>query len=142
MGVDITIFVADDDQDDRYFLIQALSAFNDQLNYIEVADGILLIRELANIQHPGKKLVIVDMNMPRMNGLDTVKQIKLNDNLNGIPILMMSTSSDEWLVNQARQAGISKFSIKPSTFEDFIDLAEQICVEFGIPITKSKRNYH
>ena len=142
MGIDITIFIADDDQDDRYFLIQALSAFNDALKYVEVADGTLLVRELTNVQDPGKILVIVDMNMPRLNGLETVKALKSDDKLSGIPILMMSTSSDEWLVRQARNAGISKFSIKPSTFEDFIDLAEQICVEFDIPITKNKQNYH
>ncbi|MCE6987948.1 response regulator [Dyadobacter sp. CY323] len=136
MGVEITIFIADDDQDDRYFLIQALSALNDQLKYIEVPDGTVLIRELKSKEHWDQTLVIVDMNMPRLNGLDTVKQIRLDDKLDNIPILMMSTSSDEWLVGKARNAGITKFSIKPSTFEDFLDLAKQICSEFDIPINK------
>lgn len=130
MGVSKTIFLADDDQDDRFFLREAVGALDTEINVIEATDGIELLKLIENLSPTELTLIVLDMNMPRMNGLETIKAIRINPLFANIPAVMISTSSDPWLIEQVKIAGIDHFISKPSSLAGFTVLAKQLCASF------------
>lgn len=127
MSVSKTIFLADDDQDDRLFLREAIAAIDATIEIIEAVDGIELLSIMEATSTSNSCLLVLDMNMPRMNGLETILKIKANPVFAHIPAVMISTSSDRWLIDQALLAGINYFATKPSNLEGFTDLARDLC---------------
>ncbi|MCE7071946.1 response regulator [Dyadobacter sp. CY327] len=124
------IYLADDDQDDRFFLRQAIQAANASTEIIEVENGLELIKAMKQL--PGKQasLILMDMNMPKMNGLETIAAIRADADLSAVPVVMISTSSNTLLIEKAYQAGADSFITKPSTFEEFNQLGIQLTEQF------------
>jgi CheY-like chemotaxis protein len=121
------IYVADDDEDDRLFISDAIRELNLEIKIIEAADGMDLLRliKAENIAE-ASVLVILDMNMPKVTGLEALKAIRTNDQIKHIPTVMISTSSDAELIQQAYQSGINAFIKKPNTMDGFIKIAEAL----------------
>ena len=119
------IYLADDDQDDRFFISEAIKKFNPEITIIEVENGVELLSMMQEENNP-PGLVLVDMNMPKMNGLETVSAIRNSPGFSFIPAVMLSTSSDPSLISLAYEAGVNSFFIKPTSLEGFIDLALQL----------------
>lgn len=91
------IVLVDDDPDDRAMLEQALREIENKHTIIEAQDGIDCIRKLHEIQEKGQSpcLIVLDINMPRMNGKQTFKVLKEHENFRDIPVVVLSTSSAE-----------------------------------------------
>jgi len=119
------IYLADDDQDDRFFISEAIKKFNPEITIIEVENGVELLSMMQEENNP-PGLVLVDMNMPKMNGLETVSAIRNSPGFSFIPAVMLSTSSDPSLISLAYEAGVNSFFTKPSSLDGFIDLALQL----------------
>ncbi|MCF0052872.1 response regulator [Dyadobacter sp. LJ53] len=125
-----TIYLADDDQDDRYFLRQAMKAANASTEIIEVENGLELITVMKKQPAPQASLILMDMNMPKMNGLETIAAIRADTALSTVPVVMISTSSNSSLIEMAYEAGADSFITKPSTFEEFNQLGVQLTEKF------------
>jgi CheY-like chemotaxis protein len=130
MSVSKTIFLADDDLDDRFFLREAINSIDIQIEIVEATDGLELLSLMEKMGLNGTTLIVLDMNMPRMNGLETIQAIRENPLLAAIPAVMISTSSDVWLIEQGKLAGIDHFMTKPSNLEGFNELAVTLCSHF------------
>ena len=130
MTVRRTLFLADDDQDDRFFLREAIGTVDAEIVIVEAIDGIELLKLIENISAAELTLIVLDMNMPRMNGLETIKAIRTNPKFSRIPAVMISTSSDPWLIEQVKIAGFQHFISKPSSLDGFTALAKQLCTSF------------
>ncbi len=130
MNLKKTIFLADDDEDDRFFLRDAINQIENNIEIIEAVNGPDLLEILKTHPHTQDVLIVLDMNMPRLNGLETIQAIRMNPAYAPIPAVMISTSSDRWLIEQVKQAGIDKFVTKPSTMEGFLCLARELCDSF------------
>lgn len=125
-----TIYLADDDQDDRFFLCQAIKAANASTEIVEVENGLELINLMrARLDSPAS-LILMDMNMPKMNGLETITAIRADAMLATIPVVMISTSSNSSLIEKAYEAGADSFITKPSTFEEFNQLGIRLAEQF------------
>ena len=121
------IYVADDDEDDRLFISDAIRDLNLEIKIIEVADGMDLLNLIQSETIPDSSiLVILDMNMPKVTGLEALQAIRANDQIKHIPTVMLSTSSDSELIQKAYQAGINAFIKKPNTMDGFIKIAEAL----------------
>ncbi|MHA4741932.1 response regulator [Dyadobacter sp. MSC1_007] len=118
-----TIYLVDDDQDDRFFVKEAIQGTGTDANIIEVENGFDLLTLVQKIADPSFSVIIIDMNMPKMNGLETVAAIRRDARLADIPVVMLSTSSNSSLIETAYTSGVSSFVTKPSTFEEFAQLA-------------------
>ncbi|MCF2498109.1 MULTISPECIES: response regulator [Dyadobacter] len=125
-----TIYLADDDQDDRFFLRQAIQAANASTEIIEVENGLELIKAMKQLSGQQASLILMDMNMPKMNGLETIAAIRADADLSAVPVVMISTSSNTLLIEKAYQAGADSFITKPSTFEEFNQLGIQLTEQF------------
>lgn len=91
-----TILCVDDDEDDLFFIKEAISSRGHQFNIVEANNGLdalnFLKDALAKEQLPC--LIIMDMNMPKMDGKQTIKKIKELDGLAKVPVAVFTTSSN------------------------------------------------
>jgi two-component system response regulator len=139
-GQPIVILMADDDADDRMLTKDALAesrVLND-LRFVE--DGEELLDYLKGRgaytdreQSPRPGLILLDLNMPKKDGREALKEIKADPELRRIPIVVMTTSKAEEDVYRSYDLGASSFITKPVTFDRLVELMRtmgQYWVEF------------
>lgn len=119
------IFLADDDPDDIFFFEYALNnicpecRLNTSLNGQELLDKVCT----ATIR---PDLIFLDINMPIMNGMETLSMIKQNPLLGTIPIIIYSTSRNEIDIEKAFEIGASNYMIKPSDLDCLTKMLSQV----------------
>lgn len=127
----VEIYLADDDEDDRLFLREAITSIIPGTTIIEATDGQNLVDLIScKTKNRNLTLILCDMNMPRLNGLEAISIIKSKPELKNIPTLMVSTSQDSALRKQAYQLGISTFITKPTTMVGYENIARGIKICF------------
>lgn len=116
-----TILVVDDAQTIRHLTRFALSKGG--YNVIEAEDGIqgLKMLEKGNID-----LIISDLNMPNMNGLDMCRNIKNSDKFRQIPIFMLTTESSQETALQGKEIGIMAWIVKPFVPEKLLAAVQKV----------------
>ena len=125
------ILITDDDEDDRYFLKQAIEAKVAKVLVVEARNGEEALQTLSNDSAIRKiDLVLLDMNMPGMNGLEVLEHIRNSISFRHIPTVMISTSDEPELVSTAYARGINSYIKKPSRASDYDQIAEAIQVCF------------
>lgn len=128
------IYMADDDPDDRFFIRQAIHNADPSVTIVEAEDGDQLLTLLDKLSqestpHP-VKLILLDMNMPRLNGLETLQILKANPAFQHIPTVMFSTSAHPAQVSVAYQKGINSYIQKPVSCLDLTPIAQALKVCF------------
>lgn len=118
--------MADDDQDDQHLLREAVENSATDVQVVCSDSGEQLVKTLKDVDSLEESVVVVDMNMPGMNGLETIKAIKADANLSHLPTVMLSTSSNPELAQSAIRAGASEFVTKPTSFGALLILAKKI----------------
>jgi two-component system response regulator len=127
----VTILIAEDDDDD--FLL-AEDALRDGriVNRLErVSDGQQLLDYLRGEngfadrdQFPFPSLLLLDLNMPKLDGREALAAIKGDPDLRALPVVVMTTSRDEEDVMRSYDMGVSSFIRKPVTFEQFVNVVK------------------
>ena len=137
MGQPIIILMADDDADDRMLAKEALeeSRVLNDLHFVQ--DGEELMDFLNNRgqyeEAPRPGLILLDLNMPKKDGREALKEIKADPELRRIPVVVMTTSKAEEDVFRSYDLGASSFITKPVTFDRLVELMKalgQYWVEF------------
>jgi CheY-like chemotaxis protein len=126
-GKSITILMADDDPDDRMLAREALEENRLANDLCFVEDGEELMdylhqrgkyKEPAAAPRPG--LILLDLNMPRKDGREALKEIKADPHLRRIPVIVLTTSKAEEDILRTYDLGANSFIIKPVTFESLV----------------------
>ena len=127
-GSAITILVADDDSDDRMLASDALSESRlaNDLRFVE--DGEELLDYLyargryqgAYVPRPG--LILLDLNMPKKDGREVLKEIKADPALRSIPVIILTTSKGEIDVFRSYDLGVNSYISKPVTFDGLVEV--------------------
>jgi CheY-like chemotaxis protein len=106
--------IIDDDEDDRFFFKEAVvkKMINSPL-YIEANDGEDALRKLLKVKQL-PDFIFLDINMPCMDGRECLIQLKQDDKLKHIPVIMYSTSFSEKTINEFHKLGASNCMIKPT----------------------------
>lgn len=124
----ITILMADDDADDRMLTKQALqeSRLANDLHLVEDGEELLdyLYRrgkyaDLDSSPRPG--VILLDLNMPRKDGHEALREIKNDPNLRRIPIVILTTSKAEEDIYRSYDLGANSFVTKPVTFQQLVE---------------------
>lgn len=129
----VTLVIADDDPDDRLLIIEAFKDLHLTNAIVEVGDG----EELMDyLRHRGKftgnnglplpGLILLDLNMPRMDGREALKEIKNDPDLRRIPVVVLTTSKAEEDVIRSYDIGANSFIVKPVTAEGFINVVRSL----------------
>ncbi|KAA1150563.1 response regulator [Pseudoalteromonas fuliginea] len=129
----ITILMADDDEDDRLLTQDALaeSRVLNELHFVE--DGVELLEYLERrgkfedkAVSPRPGLILLDLNMPRMDGREALEAIKSNPNLKGIPVVILTTSKQEEDMVKGYNLGAASYITKPVTFDGLVELMKTL----------------
>lgn len=127
------ILLAEDDEDDRQFFQDFLQSRNDVVLMPIVENGVLLVDLLKGIQDHADlpDLIILDQNMPKQNGLQTLEFLKGDRRYRHIPIVIYSTYADERLLKNGSEKGACIVLPKPVTKEGYNEMLEtlfKVCV--------------
>jgi CheY-like chemotaxis protein len=129
----ITMLLAEDDLDDRYLISEALdeSGIENQLFIVE--NGEDLLDYLKNRdkyadkeKYPRPGLILLDLNMPLMDGREALAEIKKDPQLRRIPIIVLTTSQKEEDIQDTYEMGITGFITKPMTFSGLVDVMRSV----------------
>jgi len=125
----VVILMADDDADDRMLTKEALeeSRVVNDLRFVEDGEELLdyLLhrgRFAAEGASPKPGLILLDLNMPKKDGREALKEIKAYPELRRIPIVVMTTSKAEEDIYRSYDLGANSFITKPVTFDRLVEL--------------------
>ena len=117
MNKDYTyIILADDDEDDRMLFTDAFDELKISTKVQTFKDGAELMIYLNNEEAVLPEILFLDLNMPKKNGIECLKEIKSNDRLNNIAIAIYSTSSSEEHIEETFVKGANIYIKKPNDF--------------------------
>ena len=133
MAAPMRIVVADDDADDRMLIEEALeeSRLSNPVDFC--VDGIDLLEylnregkwsELTAAGLPG--LILLDLNMPRMDGRTALSKIKADERLKRIPVVILTTSKSEEDIIRTYGLGVNSFITKPVTFDGLVTIVQAL----------------
>lgn len=116
-----TIFYSDDDEDDRLFFAQAIKEINRNENKQYKLEMLEDAEQLINSLHnppPVPKVIFLDLNMPGKDGRVTLKEIRADEKLCKLPVVIFSTSFDKEDIDFTYQNGANLYVNKPTHFKD------------------------
>jgi CheY-like chemotaxis protein len=136
--------MADDDADDRLLAKDALAECKlpGELHFVENGEELLdylnrrgRFAQMANSPRPG--LILLDLNMPKKDGREALREIKNNPDLRKIPVVVLTTSTADIDINQIYDLGANSFISKPVTFDSLVKvmriLADYWCDVVELP---------
>lgn len=125
----LTILMADDDADDRLLAKEAMHESRVLNELLFVEDGVQLLNYLRGIGdfanrdlHPMPGLILLDLNMPKMDGREALAEIKSDPKLRRIPVVILTTSKAEVDMVKGYDLGAASYIAKPVTFDALVEL--------------------
>ncbi|MFW6131211.1 MAG: response regulator [Candidatus Aminicenantaceae bacterium] len=116
-------------EDDQVDAMTVRRAFKDVhiTNNLEVAgNGLEALDFLQNSNNPNPCIILLDLNMPKMNGIEFLKHIKKDDNLKIIPVVVLTTSEEEQDRVDSYNLGVAGYILKPVDYRKFLDVVKTI----------------
>lgn len=124
------VLVADDDADDQFMLKEAFASLKFGLEISTVENG----EELLDYVHqrgkykgtPVPKLILLDLNMPKIDGRECLKIIKAHPELCRVPVIIFSTSNNPEDISQSYSLGANSYIIKPYSYNELVGIIDVI----------------
>jgi CheY-like chemotaxis protein len=118
-------FFIDDDMDDQEIFGMAISEVDPSIECVFASDGIEALDKLTHMEYlPG--CVFIDLNMPRMNGMECLVEIRKQERLQHVPVYIYSTSADPTLIQECQQLGVRQFIVKPPGLHLLTEILKEI----------------
>jgi CheY-like chemotaxis protein len=124
----MTILYADDDADDCELVVEALEKIDPQINCVMANDGEQALR-ILNEKDKLPDYIFLDVNMPVMNGKSCLIELKKDERLKEIPVVIYSTTQDRDEIKELYAMGATEYLQKPNTFSD-------LCISLKAVIVK------
>ncbi|GAC1311728.1 MAG: hypothetical protein NVSMB24_31860 [Mucilaginibacter sp.] len=121
--------IIDDDQDDQEIFLMCVRKISRNINCMTMDDGIEALSMLTSKPQYIPDYIFVDVNMPKMNGIDCLRALKGIDRLKDTKIFMYSTTSETSTLNESKRLGANDFIVKPPKTEE---LKEKLSTIFEI----------
>lgn len=125
----VTVLMADDDPDDCLLVKDAFAECGLYCNINFVYDGVELFNYLNQRGQyddpdtsPFPNLILLDLNMPKKDGREALKEIKRNSSFRSIPVIILTTSISDNDISSAYELGAASYLIKPDSFERLVHL--------------------
>jgi CheY-like chemotaxis protein len=126
------VFLVDDDLDDQMLFRDAIVEINPAIEVGTAVNGVQALQILTQEPKPKPDYIFIDLNMPLMNGIQCLKEIKAIPDLQNIPVIIYSTSSYEKDMQQTAENGAFYYIVKPFSFQE---LCERIKTVLEMPIS-------
>jgi CheY-like chemotaxis protein len=125
------ILIAEDDADDRFLLKTAFeeSGYRNTLKFVE--NGVELLKHLKEVterknndEYPG--FILLDLNMPKKDGREVLKEIKENKIFKKIPVIVFTTTKNENEISRCYELGANSYVVKPLVFEELVHIIQAL----------------
>lgn len=120
------ILIAEDDEDDRDIMQECFESHPTFSQVHLVANGQELLQYLRDGKNPLPDVILTDINMPILDGIRALEEIKVTDPLKNIPAFVYSTSTNPTYMTRCMELGVIKFLIKPYDLEGFHKIAVDV----------------
>ncbi len=129
----ITILIADDDEEDRLLIQDAFeeSKIANPIQYVEDGEELMdyLYRKgkySDENKFPLPGIVLLDLNMPKKDGREALKEIKSDSKLRKIPVIVLTTSKAEEDIVRSYELGVNSFITKPVSFKGLVEVIQTL----------------
>jgi two-component system response regulator len=130
---EVEILLIEDNMSDAELVIRSLRKVNLANHLVHVRDGEEALefifatgafagREKQNVP----KVVLLDIKMPKVNGIEVLRQIKSNDATKMVPVVIMTSSKEEQDIIKSYELGVNSFVVKPVVFNDFAKAVSEL----------------
>ncbi len=129
---DVFILIAEDDADDRFLLQAAFqeNGFSDQLHFVdngvELMDYLFSTRNESGTPSILPKFILLDLNMPKKDGREVLKEIKQHPELKEIPVVIFSTTNNEQEMRRCYELGANSYITKPNSFDHLLKIVANL----------------
>lgn len=120
----IEILLVEDSAEDAEMTLRALRKNNLANRVHWVKDGEEALKYLFSSEAP--KLVMLDLKMPKVGGIEVLRELKAHDETRTIPVVVMTSSNEERDVAEAYRLGVNSYIVKPVGFEAFLETVSKI----------------
>ncbi len=124
-----SILLIEDDPNDQILIRRAVKKANILNSVFVLGDGEKAIQYLSGekdysdrSKHPLPILIILDLKMPKVSGLDVIEYVKKQPLIKRIPIIVLTSSKDTSDINSAYDLGVNSYLVKPVKFEDLVNI--------------------
>lgn len=121
------ILLIDDDEDDHEIFLSALENVSDSVNCVTLSNAVIALKKLTSNELQAD-LIFLDLNMPLMNGQEFLAEIKSRQDLQEIPVIMLSTSASHSTAQQSKDLGAADFITKPDSYDELVRILKTIFV--------------
>ncbi len=132
-GTDVEILLIEDNPNDVELALRALKK-NHLANRLHVVkDGAEALDFIfARGQYSGRsveagpKVILLDLKLPKIDGIDVLRAIRADDRTKSIPVVVLTTSSEERDIVETYRLGVNSYIVKPVNFEKFVDVVREL----------------
>jgi two-component system, response regulator len=121
----IDILLVEDSDEDAELTVRALKRKKISVHVHRVPDGLAAIDFLEN-REDFPKIVLLDLKLPKMDGLQVLRRLKSNPRTQAIPVVMLTSSREDKDLVEAYRLGVNSYIVKPVEFDKFVDAVEQL----------------
>jgi DNA-binding response OmpR family regulator len=129
MEKDITILIVDDDEDDKKLFIQSAKEVNKDIKCITASDGQEALRLLKDEKKPVPDYIFLDLRMPRISGKQCLEEIRKDERLRHIPVLIYTTSREVNDSIELKKSGAVHFISKPTNPDEIYYILSTVLYE-------------
>lgn len=130
---EIEIILVEDNLDDATLIIRALKKNNLANNLVHLKDGVEALDFLFGVGeynndglHINPKLMLLDLKMPRVNGLEVLKKVKEDPKTKSIPVVVLTSSAEDPDIKKCYELGANSYIVKPVEFDSFIKAVSEL----------------
>ncbi|HTE24991.1 response regulator [Flavitalea sp.] len=121
------ILLVEDNMDDAALTIRALKKVNLADSVIHLEDGQEALDYLFGGKYTIKpKVIMLDIKMPRVDGIEVLRRVKADESTRAIPVVIMTSSSEEKDLIASYQLGVNSYVVKPVEFENFAKAVSEL----------------
>ncbi len=127
-----TILVAEDNPNDVELTLEALGGYRIANEIAVVRDGAQALDylyrrgEFAQRKPGNPAVILLDLKMPKVDGLEVLRKIKSDPDLKRVPVVVLTSSREEKDLVRSYDLGVNAFVVKPVSFEEFVDAVKQV----------------
>lgn len=122
-------FLIDDDRDDQEIFSMAVAQANESFDCICTDDCVDALKKIIEDKEFKPHAIFIDVNMPQVNGLKCLEEMRKAEHHNDTPVYIYTTSKDEKIRQQSLALGATGFIVKPSNLNSLIEVIERIIEE-------------
>lgn len=126
---DIDVLIVEDDPDDAELTLHALNLDKYKKSYKHAKDGVEALELIfgknnasGELTISNLKLIILDLKLPKLNGLEVLKALREDPRTKALPVVMLTSSKEKRDIIQAYNLGVNSYIVKPLSFDNYMEI--------------------